>query len=181
VQGLILGELQKYVETKYASGTWDRVVRGAGVQPRAFLATEVYPDSEMEQLVASTSKLSGKPVPVVLYEFGEFIVPHLIGMFGFLIRPAWKTLEAIENTESVIHKMVRTNHPGARPAEINCTRLGPDSVLIRYTSKRRMCGIAKGIVKGLARHFGETVRITESSCMLEGAPACKITVQRITN
>ena len=39
-----------------------------------------------------------------------------------------------------------------------------------------MCGVAKGIVRGLARHFGEQVELTELECMHNGAPSCKLRV-----
>lgn len=47
-----------------------------------------------------------------------------------------------------------------------------------YRSERKMCGVAVGIVRGLASHYAETVEITEPSCMLSGAPACRIEVAR---
>jgi len=41
-----------------------------------------------------------------------------------------------------------------------------------------MCAVAKGIARGMARHFKETVATSESSCMLAGAKECRISVQR---
>jgi predicted hydrocarbon binding protein len=43
-----------------------------------------------------------------------------------------------------------------------------------------MCAIAKGIATGLAAHYGETVRITETSCMHKGDPECTISVRLIS-
>jgi predicted hydrocarbon binding protein len=41
-----------------------------------------------------------------------------------------------------------------------------------------MCGVAVGIVRGLALHYAETIEIKELSCMHEGASACRILVKR---
>ena len=41
-----------------------------------------------------------------------------------------------------------------------------------------MCAVAKGIVRGLARHYGEAVTIDEMTCMLEGGGECRIAVRR---
>jgi hypothetical protein len=41
-----------------------------------------------------------------------------------------------------------------------------------------VCAVAKGIARGMARHFKETVATSESSCMLAGAKECRISVQR---
>src|SRR5437867_2902721 len=32
-------------------------------------------------------------------------------------------------------------------------------------SERRMCGVAKGIIRGVAAHYGEQVEVEEESCM----------------
>jgi predicted hydrocarbon binding protein len=39
--------------------------------------------------------------------------------------------------------------------------------------------VARGIIRGLAQHFGEKVEIVERDCMLTGQPACQIQVQRV--
>jgi hypothetical protein len=99
-------------------------------------------------------------------------------MYGSLIPREWRTLEVIEHSEETIHTVVRRRNPGAQPPELRCQRLGPDEVVVVYSSGRKMCGVAKGIVRGMARHFKETVAITESSCMLAGAKECRISVKR---
>ena len=50
--------------------------------------------------------------------------------------------------------------------------------MISYSSQRKMCALAKGIVKGIASHFKEAVSITESQCMLKGDPTCKLVVHQ---
>jgi predicted hydrocarbon binding protein len=51
-------------------------------------------------------------------------------------------------------------------------------VLVTYTSERKLCAVAKGIIQGIASHFQERVVIRERECMLKGAPACLISVRR---
>ena len=56
--------------------------------------------------------------------------------------------------------------------------MSPAEVVVLYRSPRRMCGFARGIARGIARHYGETVEITDLSCMLKGQPQCTIAVKR---
>ena len=53
-------------------------------------------------------------------------------------------------------------------------RLGPDEVLLIYTSPRKMCALAVGISKGLAKRFEETIVANHRMCMHRGAPRCEI-------
>ncbi|MEO5618590.1 MAG: V4R domain-containing protein [Candidatus Eisenbacteria bacterium] len=47
-----------------------------------------------------------------------------------------------------------------------------------YTSARKLCAVARGICRGLARHFEEVVVIDEPSCMLRGGRTCEIIVRQ---
>ena len=78
----------------------------------------------------------------------------------------------------MIHTVVRIRNPGARPPELRVTRSGDEAVIL-YESARRMCAFAKGILAGVADHFGEHIEISESTCMHEGDPACTLHVRLV--
>jgi hypothetical protein len=122
-------------------------------------------------------RLARQDPDAILQDFGAFIVPDLLGMYGSLLAKTWKTLDVIENTEDTIHRIVRIRNPGAKPPELRCERSSAEEVVIHYTSARKMCGLGKGIVLGLAKHYGEAISIGESSCMLKGQQECTILVR----
>jgi hypothetical protein len=136
-----------------------------------------YPDEEAVALIGAIAAKTGKSQRAVLEDFGEFIAPHLLALYRHMVKPEWRTLDLLENTEQTIHRVVRLRNPGARPPELRTDREG-DEVLITYRSSRRMCGVAVGIVRGLAAHYNEAIEIKELSCILEGASACRILVKR---
>lgn len=177
VHGVIFLELQKFVGARLGESAWEGLVKGTGLGPQAYLAVKEYPDDDAARLVEAASTAAGVPRSALLEDFGEFAVPGLLRFYGSQLDPAWKTLDVIENTEESIHRVVRRRNPGARPPQLHCARLGPREVVVHYKSARRMCGFAKGLCKGLAAHFGETVSIEETSCMLAGATECRIRVQ----
>lgn len=47
-------------------------------------------------------------------------------------------------------------------------------MVITYTSRRRLCAVAKGIMRGVGRHYREELTIEETTCMLSGAAACTL-------
>jgi hypothetical protein len=173
---MIMAELWKYVDKIYGKATWEKLLEEAGLGPRIFAHTRTYPDEEALALISAASRLTVKPIPAILEEFGEFIVPDLVALYGGLIKPEWKTLDLIEHTEETIHTVVRRQNPGATPPALECSRLSPDRLVIRYRSSRKMCGLAKGIAKGVAKHYKERIILTESRCMLVGNGHCEISV-----
>jgi predicted hydrocarbon binding protein len=177
MHGFIFSELKKFTDARLGARGWEKIQLRAGLGPRVYVPTQEYPDAEAGRLVDATALIAGITARAVLEELGAFIVPDLMRVYGPLVDGSWRTLDVIANTEQMIHRVVRLRDSSAKPPELVVTRSAPEQVSIRYTSHRRMCGIAVGIVRGLAGHYRETVAIAETSCMHDGAPACVIDVR----
>lgn len=177
MHGLIFVELKKYVEARLGPASWPSLLAKAGLGSRLYMPIQAYPDQEAVDLVSTASTITGQPVDAILQDFGEFIVPDLLRMYGSLVRKEWNTLDILEHTEETIHRVVRAQNPGADPPRLRCARVGEQEVLITYASPRKMCGVAKGITRGIAKKRAETVVIVESACMLRGDPSCEISVR----
>lgn len=176
MHGLIFSELKKYVETKFDAKTWEALLEKAGLKGNLYLASSIYPDRDLLSLVTTASQMTGLAPKAILEDFGEFVAPHLIRQYEFLIRPEWSLVDFLCNTEETIHKVLRF-HAGVTPPRLVVKRIADDRVTISYDSQRKMCGLLKGIVKGAARHYGKSASIVESRCMLQGDPECTVHVQ----
>ncbi len=179
MHGIVFSELRKFVDHSFGPGAWQKLLKEAGLGNRIYMAIQEYPDQEAVALVEAASRITHKTPTAILEEFGKFIAPQLLQMYKALVQPEWRTLDLIEHTEEVIHKVVRMKNPGARPAELKCQRISPTELLLIYASPRKMCALARGIAHGVANHFGERLSVTESRCMLNGAPECHIRLRVI--
>ena len=174
MHGVIFAELRNYAESKHGLGTWFALLEKADLTGRTYLPIQDYSDADAMALVGAASVVTGLPVASVLEDFGEFIVPDLIKMYGHLLKPEWNTIDVIDNTEQTVHSVVRIKNPGAKPPQLQTVRRSKDEVLLKYNSPRKMCALAVGIGRGLAKHFREKVEITQTSCMNKGASQCEI-------
>ncbi|MEO5657155.1 MAG: heme NO-binding domain-containing protein [Nitrospiria bacterium] len=178
MHGIIFSELRKYVDNRLGKDGWEKLMKEAGMpKSKMYLAIEEYADGEAVALVTAAAKITGKSAQAILEDFGEFIAPDLVRMYASLIDSSWNTLDLIEHTERTMHTVVRIKNKGAKPPELQVSRPGKDEVVITYSSPRKMCSVAKGIAKGIAKHYNERVAVTESSCMLQGRGSCKISVK----
>jgi predicted hydrocarbon binding protein len=177
MHGTIFVELEKYVTSKLGAEAWTTLKEQAGVQRDHYEALEIYPDAEVGALVQTASTITGLPAQTLLEDFGAFIAPDLLEMYWAVVRPEWRTLDLLENTETAIHEVVRISQKGATPPYLRAQRTAPNEVTIIYTSPRKLCAIAKGIVRGVANHYGETFSIKETTCMLQGGSQCTLQVQ----
>lgn len=174
MHGIVFTELQRYAETKHVSGTWSALLKKAGLDGRQYDTFSHYPDQEVAALVSAASSATGLSAAAVLEDFGEFVAPGLLAMYSNLILPRWKSLDVIHETEGTIHAIVRQRDALAQPPKLKTQRIGEDEVVLTYDSPRQMCALAKGIARGLAKHFGEVITIDETQCMHKGAPTCVI-------
>ncbi|HEX6641758.1 MAG TPA: heme NO-binding domain-containing protein [Thermoanaerobaculia bacterium] len=180
MHGTIFIELQKYVETKLGPAAWSTLMREAGItREEPYDPFLTYPDEEVGALVGTASRITGTPAQALLEDFGEFIAPDLLDMYWSVIAPEWRTLDVLENTEKTIHDVVRINQKGATPPYLHATRVADDEVSILYTSPRKLCSVAKGITRGIARHYNEPITIDETRCMLRGDVDCLLVVKTV--
>lgn len=179
MNGIIFIELGAFVESKLGPGAWKKLLEEAGLGFPLYVPIQDYPDQDAMTLIAAAARLTGTEPQALLDAFGEFIVPDLVKTFGHLINPAWRTLDLIEHTEQTIHQSLRRSTPHVKPPALRCVRPSPDEVTIFYTSRRRLCAVAKGIAKGVAKHYGEKISVTEPACMLKGDVQCEIQVSLV--
>jgi predicted hydrocarbon binding protein len=182
VHGLIFFYIQKFAdEATSGKTTWLKLRDTVTASDNRYLPNEVYPDEDAIELLQKIADTCGEPLPELIERFGEFLAPHLIKVASQNIDPTWRTLDLIENTEDIIHTMVRTAKPGAEPPVLETVRHSPNELHLVYSSSRQLCLLAKGITRGLANHYGETILIEETSCMHKGDPFCCLVIQDGSN
>lgn len=178
MHGTMFVHLRKFTEERYGTAAWTEVLAAAGLGSHVYLPITSYPDEELTAIVVAAAHATQQEVPALLESFGEFVAPHLIAMYRHLLKPAWRTLDVLEHVEETAHRAVRVEQPGATPPYLEATRESETEITIRYTSERRLCYVAKGIIRGLSRHFGEAIAIREPHCMHRGATRCLLRVER---
>lgn len=176
MHGIVFAELKKFVETNHGVSTWPLLLANAGLQDRVYMPVQEYPDGEIVALVKTASDMTKTPANAILEAFGEFITPDLLKMYGHLVKPEWKTLDFIQHAEETIHTVVRVKNPGAKPPQLRVTRLSATEIVLHYNSARRMCALAKGIAKGVAEHYKESVTIRDVQCTHKGDSSCEIAI-----
>ncbi|HJR45728.1 MAG TPA: heme NO-binding domain-containing protein [Actinomycetota bacterium] len=179
MHGIIFDQLHEFTTQTYGREAWTAMVARPEAARSTYFVGEEYPDEELEGLLSAASTLTGRSRDELLEDFGHFIVPGLLDLYGVLVDPKWDLLGFLEGIEETIHRVVRLRHPGARPPRLEATRTGPDQVTIVYTSQRKMCFLAKGIIRGLEEHYSESVSVSDTSCMNKGDDICIMIVERL--
>jgi predicted hydrocarbon binding protein len=177
MHGTMFVHLRKFTEDRYGVDAWRDVLVAAGLGPRVYLPITSYPDGELTAIVVAAARATNQAIPALLEAFGEYVAPHLLAMYRHLLKPNWRTLDILQHAEATAHRAVRVEQPGASPPYLETERKSEREVTVTYTSARRLCHVAKGIIRGLSRHLDEPVLIDEPQCMHRGAERCLIRVR----
>jgi hypothetical protein len=172
MHGSLMHGFKQYVVALHGKEAWDAIIRRAGTGGW-YRSIQTYPDEELTALLRATAAYLEKPEAAVLEEYGCEMVPLLLGIYGGFVDPAWRTLDA----EGVIHKTVRLRDRTTEPPRLRTRRISDREVHIEYDSERRLCALAIGICRGVARHYKESITIEQPECMHAGASRCRIVVR----
>ena len=174
MHGTIFIFLEQFAGDQLGSGAWEGMLKAGRLDGRVFSADQAYEDADLVALVGAASAATKVPSAELLGRFGEWLVPDLLSLYSYLIRPEWDVLDLLLNTERMIHQAVRLGNPGAAPPRLTANRSGPHAVTILYSSQRKMCTLGEGIIRGLGLHYGTPVEVSQPNCMHAGDPYCKI-------
>jgi hypothetical protein len=178
MHGIVYGGLRRFFLATFDAQAWDQAMTAAGLPGHTFDSTKHYTDAPLGPLLKVACERSGLEPMAIQEAFGEFLGPDLMRLYRNLIDPRWRTLDLIENTEKIIHAAVRKRQPGADPPILRISRPSPHEVVVKYSSPRRLCGMAKGIARALAYEFAEQVVVAEPHCQIRGDPECELRIRK---
>lgn len=177
MHGLIFFYIRKFADVVSSdTASWSVLRSTVATSHERYLPSGTYPDSEAVELLTSLAETANKPLPAIIEQFGMFLAPHLLKVAGQYVDPDWSALDLIEHTESIIHSMIRSTNPGAEPPVLDTARESPAELTIIYSSQRRLCGLAKGLIRGIGKHYKQELNINETCCMHKGSPFCTLVV-----
>lgn len=171
--------LKRFLISSLGIDVWNKLLRDSGMNKDDFQPFTNYSLGEGEGIFTRASDLLGKDIQDFYEEFGEYIMPGLMKMYTVLINPTWRTLDLIENVEETVHRILRIQYEQLNPPELKCVRTGSDEVIVMYSSPYQMCGLAKGMLKGIARYYDEKIIVSETRCMLRQEPGCIFMIKKV--
>src|SRR4029453_9464798 len=103
MHGVIFVELRKFVDARLGDTAWPLLLARAGLQERMYLPVQEDPDAEAMSLLAQ----AGRHRDALLQEFGEYMAPDLMRMYGSLLQREWRTLDVVEHVQATIRRVMR--------------------------------------------------------------------------
>ena len=171
MKGIVFNLLEELMRRHHGEDTWDALLEEAGVRG-AYTSLGSYDDAELVKLVGAAAALLQQPPETILRWFGRNAMPSLAEKFPAFFASQKATRPFLLTLNEIIHPEVRKLYPGADVPVFDFDVSSPETLVIGYSSRRKLCALAWGFIEGAADHYGETVTLEHLECMHRGDPKC---------
>jgi hypothetical protein len=173
VKGIIFNVVEEVVTDRYGDDAWDSLLDAAELDG-SYTSLGSYPDDDLFRLVAAASDVLSVPADDVVRSLGEGAIPLLAQRYPQFFAQHGSTQSFLLTLNDIIHPEVRKLYPGAVVPDFDFAFDDGGHLLLGYRSQRRLCTLAEGFILGAARHYGESVALTQVECMHRGDDKCVI-------
>lgn len=175
MKGIIFNLVEDAVVSEHGEQVWDQLLDEAGLDG-AFTAIGNYPDADLMALVAAGAAALDVPPADLTRHLGRAALLGLAERYPRFFTPHDNARSFLLTLNDVIHPEVRKLHSDTNPPEFTFEEPGADRLVVRYQSERRLCALAEGMIAGTGTHYGDTVTVEQTSCMLDGHDDCVLHV-----
>jgi hypothetical protein len=175
LKGLVFTTFYHFCEEHFGPDMLEDVIEDANLpHGGAYTSVGTYPFEEMVALLTALVKRSGRPMPLLMEQFGEHCFGRWVSKFPdlFADRDLFDVLASIDDFhESEVRKL----YPDAELPSFKVTGRGPDHLLLDYHSCKPLADLAVGVIRGAAAHLRSPVVVTYH----QAAGAVRFRVERV--
>ena len=175
MKGVLFNLLEDVITRESGDDAWDQLLEETGLDG-VYSSLGSYPDADFSKLVLAASSLLEQPPETLLKFFGVKAIPLLAARYPAFFLGHTDTRSFLLTLNDIIHPEVRKLYPGAPVPEFAYDTTSTDVLTMFYSSARKLCALAEGLIQGAAAHYGEEATIAQAECMLQGAGRCVLSI-----
>lgn len=176
MKGIVFTSFNEMVEDKFGLDVWDALL--TKVNPKSegiYTSGGTYEDAELLGYVKELSEITKIGQPELIEAFGLYLFPVLSSKYPeFLAQP--NLYEFLKSVDKIIHVEVNKLYPEAILPTMTYEEPSSDSLIINYSSPRKLCALAKGLIRGASEYYKTPITVNETICLLHGNDHCRIEV-----
>jgi hypothetical protein len=178
MKGMVFTMLEDMVVQQLGMDTWEKVLDRTELDSQGvYTSVATYPDEEFLALVKAVSEVGQIPIEKLIQEFGVFMFPSLAKKFPIFVGHEMTLKEFLKSIESVIHVEVRKLYPEAGLPTFKYEEPSENQLVMIYSSPRKLCFLAIGLIHGAAHHFQTPIQIRQTNCMHHNDEHCRLEVE----
>lgn len=158
MKGVVFTEFIEFIEDQYGFDTVDTMIEKSGLEA-VYTQAGNYPFEEMVALLVALSGEVNLSVNELLEAYGEHLFSILIKLYPHVIQFK-SSFDIISHVDNIIHPEVQKLYPDAELPTFNVKAQDEKRLVLEYKSKKSLQHLAKGLILGAAKHYGENITVT---------------------
>ena len=163
MNGLINRAIEQFVVSRKGEAGWRNVCAHAGISPDGFVSMRRYDDDITYRLVAAISQSLGLSPEQVLEALGELWVTYTVQEgYGDVMAATGTNMREFLANLNEMHGRIEVIFEQLRPPMFRIEDVSDAEYRLFYASERSgLAPMVLGLLKGLAKRFGESIEIVQ--------------------
>lgn len=177
MKGAVFVTLKTMIEESHGPTAWAALVDKVAPECEGvYDANENYPDADAIAYIGAVAELLNSSASAVTEIFGRYLFDALNSMSPQYAAASPTLFGFLQSIEPLIHREIRNSNKSSSLPVIVVRVTDEQHLLMRYNSPRKLCFLAEGLIRGAAKHYGETVEISHDKCLHRGDICCELNV-----
>ncbi|MBD1582605.1 heme NO-binding domain-containing protein [Pseudoalteromonas sp. S16_S37] len=174
MKGVVFRGLEELVIKNQGMAAWEALLDKHAPKNRVYISAQSYPDEELFALANEVAEILDKPLKDILRIFGEYLFGYLTEKHAGILQQFSDFQSLILGIDSVIHTEVSKLYHEPNLPTISSELLEDGRILMHYSSSRKLCFCAEGLIYGAGAHYGVHAEIEHMQCMHDGFEQCHL-------
>jgi hypothetical protein len=177
MKGIIFNILEEMVIAHKGIAAWNEILNQEMPEGGIYTVGESYPDEQLFTLIQAVSNSTNLSIEKIVGDFGEFMFDQLVTRYPVFIEQSSDLKSFLKSVESVIHVEVKKLYDNPHLPNFSYNEPADDILVMQYSSPRKLCILAEGLIRGAAAHYKTTIEVGHTVCMHKGARQCDLTIR----
>ena len=170
MKGIVFTEFLEMVEQKFDYAMVDDLLSTTQLKSEGiYTSVGTYNYTEMVNLVVNLSEKTNIPVSDLLKVFGKYLFQSFTNSYGQWMANSSDGFSFLESVHNYIHIEVKKLYPDAELPYFETERIDENTLIMIYTSVRKMADLAYGLIEGCMEHFEEKAVISQIALTEDGS------------
>lgn len=174
MKGIMFNLLEDVLAEAYGAEAWDDLLTATGASG-VYAALGDYPDADFFKLIDTAASFTNRNRDEMLIAFGEAAFGRMAERYPAILDGISDSRTFLLALNRIVQTEVRKLYAGAGCPHFRFA-IAPDLVRVGYSSPRKLCALAQGLVQGVALYFNEEVAVSHPECAHRGDAACRMDV-----
>ena len=177
MKGVIFCYLKELISEKFGEKVWYKIVDLCPLKKKpVYIKPESYPDSDFLQIVEKASEENKESPTQFIQNLGKKLFPKMARDYPIFVSNFDHPKPFLLTVENIIHVEVKKLYPDAELPKFTYTDSGLDSLIIDYSSPKKLCSLMEGLIIGCSEFYGYDVEINHSPCIHDGSDYCRFSL-----